>query len=461
MIPFLADLSNYAPAFPWIGAAIAIGALIASLRACWRRRLIDNLPISKTQGVFIGLVELNGTAECEQPLLSHLAEVACVHYTFDVQELWSRVVAYTEEDANGNTVERTRTETGWITVASDAQSTPFYLQDDTGVILIQPAGARIEAESVLDETCTPMNALFYAKGPPFLIPDSDGVRRFTERVVALHAPLFIIGQAREREDMVAPEIADASHAEYLISTRTQEQVSSGLGWQFWLFLLLGAVMAPGGHIVGDLAGGHDITAVNILVYVAEFLLYLLVWGFGWAITIYNSLVSLRQRVGQGWAQVDIQLKRRHDLIPNLIDVVKGYTAHEATAQQAVATLRSQLGATPPGEAGADSQSVESQVQILREAYPELKANENFLALQKSLGETEQRIALARSYYNSIATFYNTRLEVVPDRLIAGLGGMKPKELMQASGFERAPVQVDFATAAEAKPVAPPAIPPPS
>ena len=85
-----------------------------------------------------------------------------------------------------------------------------------------------------------------------------------------------------------------------------------------------------------------------------------------------------------------------------------------------------------------------QVQILKEAYPELKANENFLALERSLSDTEQRIALARSYFNSIATFYNTRLQVVPDRFIAALGGMKPRALMEAAAFERAPVDVSFA-----------------
>ena len=190
-----------------------------------------------------------------------------------------------------------------------------------------------------------------------------------------------------------------------------------------------------------------------MTFVLEFLLFAFVWTVGWVITIYNSLVELRQRVEQGWAQVDIQLKRRHDLIPNLIDAVKGYRDHEATTQEALAALRSQLSATPPGEAGDDPRSVLAQINILREAYPELKADTNFLALQQSLSDTEQRIALARSYFNSIATFYNTRLEVVPDGSIARLGGMKPRALMEANDFERAPVNVQFAAAADASPTA--------
>ena len=167
---------------------------------------------------------------------------------------------------------------------------------------------------------------------------------------------------------------------------------------------------------------------------------------GWLVTVYNSIVELRQRVEQGWGQVEIQLKRRHDLIPNLVDTVKGFRDHEAQTQTALAGLRSQLGATAPGQAGADFASIQNQVSILKEAYPELKADTNFIALQQELSDTEQRIALARAYFNSIATFYNTRLQVVPDRFIAALGAMKPRALMEANDFERAPVEVNFADA---------------
>jgi hypothetical protein len=442
------DISTYGPLFPWIGLAVAVFALVASLRACRRKRLIDDLPTSKTQGVFIGLVELKGTAECEQPLVSYLAAVSCVSYDFDIQERWSRLVTEVESDGKGGTRMVTREQSGWTTVASQSESTPFYLQDDTGTVLVRPEGARIESLGVFEQTCSPMDPLYYGKGPPGGIIDSDHIRRFTEKAVPLKAPLFIVGQARERKDVVAPEIAaDPGASEFLVSVRSQEEVSSGLGWQIWLFFFLGAIFAPGGHLAGDLAVNSDITAISIAIYAGEFVLYCALWSAGWVLTVYNSLVELRLRVDQGWGQVDIQLKRRHDLIPNLVDCVKGYRDHEASTQQALAALRSQLSATAPGQPGADFGSVQAQVQILREAYPELKADGNFLALQKSLGDTEQRIAIARSYFNSIATFYNTRLQVVPDRFIAALGGMQPRALMEANAFERAPVEVTFAGAA--------------
>jgi hypothetical protein len=452
---FADDISTYAPLFPWIGLIIAVVALYMSLRACRRQRLIDNLPTSKTQGIFIGLVELKGTVECEQPIESYLAQVACVYYSFDIEERWSRLVTETESDGKGGTRTVTRRESGWTSVASETQMTPFYLQDDTGNVLVRPEGARIEAAGVFSEECTAMNPLYFAKGPAMAIMDSDGVRRFTETAIPLKVPLFVVGQARERKDIVAPEIAaDPQASEFLVSVRSEEEISSGLGWQFWLFLLLGAVMAPGGHILDDLVSDNPIPTTSILMFIGEFVLFLGVFFIGWFITVYNSLVELRQRVEQGWSQVDIQLKRRHDLIPNLIEAVKGYRDHEASTQQALAAMRSQLTATPPGQDGAEFHAVQAQVQILREAYPDLKANENFLALQKSLSDTEQRIALARSYFNSIATFYNTRLQVVPDRFIAAVGAMKPRALMEANDFERAPVEVKFADA----PAAPAPVP---
>jgi hypothetical protein len=441
---------------PWVGFVIAVFALWGSLHACRRKRLIDNLPTSKVHGVFIGLVELKGTVQCEQPLESFLAASSCVYYSFNIEESWSRTVEVEVSDGKGGTRTETRHESGWTTVDSRTEMTPFYLVDDTGSLLVQPEGARIEALNVFQHSCTPLDPLYYGKGPAMGIVDSDHLRRFTEMAIPLAAPLFLVGQARERKDIIAPEIAaDPNASEYLISVRSQEQVSGGLGWQIWLYVLLGVVIAPAGHAFGVFAAGDDFSPLTCALFAAEIGFFLLVWLIGWVITVYNTLVELRQRVQQGWGQVDIQLKRRHDLIPNLVDTVKGYRDHEASTQQALAAMRSQLAATPPGQAGADFASVQSQISILKEAYPELKADKNFIALQQELADTEQRIALARSYFNSIATFYNTRLQVVPDRFIAALGGMQPRALMEANDFERAPVDVKFAPPPDL-----PAIPPP-
>ncbi|OGV69944.1 MAG: hypothetical protein A3K19_02110 [Lentisphaerae bacterium RIFOXYB12_FULL_65_16] len=173
--------------------------------------------------------------------------------------------------------------------------------------------------------------------------------------------------------------------------------------------------------------------------------YLAVAVLAWLWMAFNSLVSLRQRVRHAWSLIDVQLKRRHDLIPNLVAAVEGLKVHERETQEALARLRSQLQATPPGQAGADFSGCTPAWRAVVEKYPELKANEVFLKLGATLIDTEQRIALARGYFNDITTFYNTRLEIIPDRFLARLGGFQPQTLFAAENFERAAVKVDLAS----------------
>src|SRR6185436_2253027 len=135
--------------------------------------------------------------------------------------------------------------------------------------------------------------------------------------------------------------------------------------------------------------------------------------------------------------------RRHDLIPNLVAAVSGYRDYESTVQKEVAMLRTQLEATPPGRPGPDPAALLPSIRAIVERYPDLKASESFLALQKSLSDTEQRIALSRSYFNEIASHYNSCLEVVPDRFLASAGGLRPQPLFAAADFERAAVTIDL------------------
>jgi hypothetical protein len=160
--------------------------------------------------------------------------------------------------------------------------------------------------------------------------------------------------------------------------------------------------------------------------------------------VYNSMADLKNRVRQGWSNVDVQLKRRHDLIPQLVRVVEGLADHERTVHEQVALLRSQTAATQPGSPGPDPQGCAKSLIAIREAYPQLKTNQAFLRLQEQLVETEQRIALARTYFNEIAAHYNIRLQVIPDRFVAAIGGMKNQSYITAEDFERAEVRVNLA-----------------
>lgn len=427
-----------------IGAVIAIGCLIVAFRFFHKKRLIDDLPTSKTLGAFIGLVELKGTAESEAPLTSHLAEISCIMYDWKIEEHWSRTVTETYRDAKGHMQTRTRHESGWNTVAHGDESVPFYLQDDTGVIRIQSDGAKIEDKEVFDKTVNRTDPLYFGKGPQNEIANTDHRRRFHETAVPLHTPLYIIGQARERQDVVAAEVTrDKNSPLFIISTRTERQVSSGYGWWLWLCLVLGLLAGVAGVLIADLTDKSSATGWQLYaVAVGGFLLLL---ALGWVWTVFNSLIGLRQRVQQAWAQVDVQLKRRHDLIPNLTEVVAGYSAHEREVQELVTKLRQQMIATPPGVAGPDYSGFMPSLRATVERYPELKASELFLKLQQSLTETEQRIALARDYFNNIASFYNARLEIVPDRFVASLMRLHAQPLLSAADFERAPVQVKLAS----------------
>ena len=160
--------------------------------------------------------------------------------------------------------------------------------------------------------------------------------------------------------------------------------------------------------------------------------------------MFNDLIGLRNRVREGWVLIDIQLKRRHDLIPNLVRIVGALRDHERTVQEQLAALRGQAAATMPGLAGSEPLALRPALIVLQEKYPVLKAMPAFLTLQQQLVETEERIALARDYYNNIATHFNTRIEQVPDNFVSMLTLMRRFELISAQDFERASIKVEFA-----------------
>ncbi|MGC8989280.1 MAG: LemA family protein [Verrucomicrobiia bacterium] len=423
-----------------IGSVLAVVFLYLALRANRRKRLVDNIPTSKTTGVFIGLVELKGTAETDAPLTSYLAEQSCVYYSWNVQEHWSRTVTETYTDSQGKTRTRTRHESGWTTVANGGEMTPFYLKDDQGGVLVRLEGAKIEPQTIFSKTCSLGDPLYYAKGPAHSVPNSDHRRLFTEQAIVLHAPLYVVGHACERADVVAPEIAADKDAElFLISTRSELQVSKRMRWESLGWHSLGMIVSGGASLF---AFGHGDGATIGPVIGAG--MYLLTAAAGWVWMAYNSMVDLKNRVSQAWSLVDVQLQRRHDLIRALVAVATGLRDYEREAQTELAALRSQLEATPPGQPGPDPSAIGTILTALAERYPQLQAMESFLRLQKELANTETRIALARGYFNEIATHYNNRLEIVPDRYVSRLAGLRPQALMAANNFERLPVAVQFA-----------------
>lgn len=167
------------------------------------------------------------------------------------------------------------------------------------------------------------------------------------------------------------------------------------------------------------------------------LIVLLVIAF---IAIYNRLVVKRMRVNNGWAQIDVQLKRRYDLIPNLVETVKGYAKHEKGVFEKVAELRSRaMGAKGPKEAADANNMLTSTLKTLfavAENYPQLKANENFLKLQEELTATENKISFARQFYNDVVMDYNATRQKFPQSLIASMFSFKPREFFEAPEEEK-------------------------
>jgi LemA protein len=168
----------------------------------------------------------------------------------------------------------------------------------------------------------------------------------------------------------------------------------------------------------------------------------------WVVGAYNGLVRLRNQVKNAWAQIDVQLKRRHDLIPNLVETVKGYATHERGTLDAVVEARSRAAGAQTVDDRIKSEGELSQalgrLMVVVESYPDLKANRNFLALQEELTSTENKISFARQFYNDSAMHYNTRIESFPANVIAGSFAFRPSALFELLDREqRAPVAVKF------------------
>lgn len=427
---------------PWLGMLLGALSLWGAMHYNRLSRLIADTPTSRTTGVFLGLVEVKGSAETDEPFTAHLSGTRCVYHQWSVNERWSRIVTETYTDSKGRTQTRTRTESGWTTVASGGEISPFYLRDECGVIRIVPDGATIEPQTTFSRTCGPSDSLYYNKGPRSAIAHSDHVRAFSESSIVLHAPLYVFGMARQREDIVAAEIAqDKLSPIFLISTREENSIRRGMNAGYWTFGVLAGLLVVGGWVAPGLIKREELDVPLAFMATGGFVL---VWSVCWIWTVYNSLARLRQRVRKAWSHIDVELKRRHDLIPQLEQVVKALRDYERGVQTQLAHLRTQSAATAPGEPGPDPESCRCDVIALVEAYPELKASDAFLSLQKQLGETEERIALSRTYFNEIASFFNMRLAVIPDRFVAAMGRFQPRELMKVEGFERANVEVKLA-----------------
>jgi LemA protein len=185
--------------------------------------------------------------------------------------------------------------------------------------------------------------------------------------------------------------------------------------------------------------------VALGVVLGIIIILLIVW-----LTVYNGLVGARNQMKNAWSQIDVQLKRRRDLIPNLVETVKGYAKYERATLEAVTNARNLAqaavgkGAEAQGKAEGELSSALSRLLAVVESYPDLKANQNYLALQEELTSTENKISFARQYYNDSVLDYNNRIQMFPSNIIASMSGFKQGEFFEvAVPEEKEPVKVSF------------------
>ena len=444
-VPPLENLVQAALVLPLSWAALKV-----ALNFKRKQRLLDDTPKSKALGVFIGEVEVEGVCVSEDPkrppFISYLAMSSCVYCRWEVVEHFGH-----------------GTDVGVEVVASGCQAGRFHLKDETGFILVNPAGAQIEACEIFNRTVSKSDPLYYAKGPRRAVEGSTDKRTFTEHALTVGMKVFIHGRASERPDVVAAQIAWEKQADiFSISYRGEGSIREAMswkamGWDFtgW-FVSFNAVLVACvglgpvfkvylGFLI-TLADKHDHTAEMLIegwAVVSPYLphgiiigvsLYLLARVVGWVWMAFNSIIGLRNRVAQAYSLIDVQLKRRTDLIGRFVACVEGFREHEASVQTLVTAMRAQAG-------GGAVKALAPSILAVIESYPEIRALALFNDLSKQLIETEDRIALARGYHNNIATFYNTRLERVPDCYVAGLVKMKPEALFEAEGFTYHPATV--------------------
>jgi LemA protein len=170
---------------------------------------------------------------------------------------------------------------------------------------------------------------------------------------------------------------------------------------------------------------------------------------GWLVAMYNGLIRAKNRVEEAWSDISVQLKRRYDLIPNLVETVKGYAAHEQEAFEKVINARARAMGVEGGPSIAKAEAENmltgalKSIFALSEAYPDLKANQNFLELQRELSDTEDKIMASRRFYNGNVRDFNTSIQVFPTNIINGMLKFKAYDFFQAAEEEKAPVQVKF------------------
>jgi LemA protein len=468
--------------------ALILGVVCLS---SWRKKwTIDDTPTSTCRGVFVGRNEVVGQAvPLYQPIVTPFTQTPSVWFSWHLERYKS----------SGDDKE-------WVTVEKRSTAAPFWIQDDTGRVLIRPRNAELEPASGLTET------LDHDFAPPYsrwelrqwvlvgedvqertktmadtsfgLAPTVDGgwfdstpdtaspisalpgKHRITEQCIAAGAPIYLLGTARPRTDANGLEFT--GEEDLLVSTKSEAQVASSSGWSARLCglgcLLMTAVFvgAASDALFDEIRWSFIIWALGIEIG-GLFLIALM--------RNYNRQVEVKEQAAKAWSLIDVSLQRRSELLPHLAGVVQGYGEHERQVQEAVAELRAVPAPPPTEELPSDStlaraettdrglRSANQTTVALAEAYPDLKASQLYLDLQARIADAEESVASAREFYNDAIEVLRTRRGQFPGSLFARFVEVPSWKLFEAE--EAAAFVPSIALAPEAAPVAVPGPPGPT
>ena len=381
-----------------LAALLVMGVLAwVAFRFIRLKRILENLPTTKTSGVVYGLTEVCGKLipeQTEQLLTGPLSGQQCTWFNYVVKE---------RRGSGKNT--------HWVTIEKDLQKQAFYCEDETGRLRVFPNKAEVITKH--------------------LTTKRRGKRRYYEWRLMPDDPLYLLGKAdvdKTHGDTLV--LRDSKDNPFIISNRSEQEVmfnKAGKG----MVLLSAAVSIMFFALLLIAASSGSFTSLDyILTTLAAPMFFILLM----IVITYNDLVFLKTRCQRAWANIQVSLKKRYDLIPRLVNVVKGYADHEVTLQESLTQLRTQSrqsdSVAKVERYIAAEHSLIAQLQVTVENYPELKADQTFKMLHKSLVKLENEVAMIRVGFNDAVEYYNTRIQQFPDTMLAKLGRFKRLTLLE-------------------------------
>jgi LemA protein len=438
----------------WVAGVCTMGSIacIAFAARTWQQgQLLRNTPLARLRSASHGFLKVRGIAEPTFGVItSQVGNISGVY----VSELSERYVRRTEQYYDAQSKRwRTRTVYRWETIYSSAQGVPFTLDDGTGRAVVEVEGAEFLPDHL---------ALFYNYRPVRSFPWFASVGDVRTRIHFIPPNATVTVWARYYEHDLPGTTRDEMRLQYdrfhrcMVVLEGQEgKVYASRTGGGLLLAALGVVMLLGvafillhpGTVTEYIQGDWEVTqmatvsTLSIVLFIIGGVLVI------WVIAAYNNLVNLRGQAQRAWANVDVVLKQRWDLIPNLVETVKGYAQHERQVLERIAELRSvALGAKDRREriqAEQEATRLLGNIIVWGEQYPELKANENFLHLQRTLADLEEQIADRRELYNEAATNYNVYHKTFPAVLVAQSVWAEEMPLLEAAPQEREVPKVEF------------------